>query len=312
MARVLVTGANGFIGAAVCRRLLATGWAVRGAVRGAVRRPEAKLPEGVERALVDSLDGGSDWTGALENCEAVIHCAARVHVLREEAANPLAAFRRVNVEGSAALARQALTAGVKRLIYLSSIGAAQAAAGPGAATPYQQSKLEAEAALQRISAGGPMGLIVLRPPLVYGPAAPGNFTRLARLLARDLPLPLAGIDNRRSLIYLDNLTSAIEAALTADPPPSAPLAVCDGADLSTPDLLRAMGRAMGQRVRLWPCPPALLRLAGTLLNRRTAVTALTESLTIDNRPACEALGWTPPFGVEEALAASLAEEPGTP
>jgi len=308
VARVLVTGANGFIGAAVCRRLLAAGWAVR----GAVRRPEAKLPDGVERAFVDSLDGSTDWTGALENCEAVIHCAARVHVLREEAADPLAAFRRVNVEGSAALARQALTAGVKRLVYLSSIGAVQATEKPDAATPYQLSKLESEAALQTVTAGGPMALIVLRPPLVYGPGAPGNFSRLARLLAKDLPLPLAGIDNRRSLIYLDNLTSAIEAALTADPPPSAPLAICDGADLSTPDLLRAMGRAMGQRVRLWPCPAALLRLAGTLLNRRAAVTALTESLIIDNRAAREALGWTPPFGVEEALAASLAEGPAKP
>ncbi|WP_299395020.1 NAD-dependent epimerase/dehydratase family protein [Pelagibius sp.] len=308
MARVLVTGANGFIAAAVCRRLLAAGWAVR----GTLRRPEVKLPEGVERALVDSLGGSTDWTGALADCQAVIHCAARVHVLREEAADPLSAFRRVNVEGSAALARQALTAGVKRLIYLSSIGAAQASEKPDAATPYQLSKLEAEAALQTVTAGGPMALIVLRPPLVYGPNAPGNFTRLARLLAKGLPLPLAGIANRRSLIYLDNLTSAIEAALAIDPPPAAPLAVCDGADFSTPDLLRAMGHAMGQRVRLWPCPPALLRLAGALLNRRSAITALTESLAIDNRPACEALGWTPPFGVEEALAASLAEGPDRP
>ena len=308
MPRVLVTGANGFIGAALNRHLLAAGWEVR----GAIRRPQAGLPAGVEPVVVGDLDSRTDWTGALAESQAVVHCAARVHVVREGAADPRAAFRRVNVEGSAALARQALGAGVKRLVFLSSIGAAQAAADPAAATPYQQSKLDAEAALQEIAADSPMTLVILRPPLVYGPGAPGNFPRLAKLLARGFPLPLAGIDNRRSLIYLGNLTSAIEAALTADHPPAAPMALCDGVDLSTPALLRAMGRAMGQRVRLWPCPPGLLRFAGALLNRRTAVTALTESLAIDNRPACEALGWTPPFGVDEALAASLAATPQEP
>ena len=185
MTRVLVTGANGFAGAAICRHLLAQGWAVRGSVRSA----GTAVPEGVEKAVTGEIDGATDWTAALEGVDAVVHCAARVHVLHETAEDPLAAFRRVNVAGTRQLARQAVAAGVGHFVFLSSIGAAEAERAPTKANTYQVSKLEAEAALREAAAAGAMKLVMLRPPLIYGPGAPGNFQRLAGWIAAGRPRP---------------------------------------------------------------------------------------------------------------------------
>ena len=304
MSRVLVTGANGFAGAAICRHLLAQGWILRGSVRSAT----AKVPEGVETVVIGDLDDTTEWAAALDGVEAVVHCAARVHVLRETAADPLAAFRRVNVAGSRRLAQQALAAGVRRFVFLSSIGAATAENNPAGAKPYQVSKLEAEAALREVAAAGGMSLVVLRPPLIYGPDAPGNFRRLARLIAAGRPLPLGAIANKRSLLFVGNLAGAVEAALRCGETPAAPLALCDGEDLSTPELARRIGRACGHPVRLVPVPPWLLRLAGRLLGRGAAVEALTGSLTIDNGPVQKGLGWAPAFGVDEGLAVTFRDQ----
>lgn len=305
MARVLVTGANGFAGAAICRHLLAEGWQLR----GAVRRAGATLPDGVEKVVVGEVDGTTDWAPALDGVAGVVHCAARVHVLREAASDPLAAFRRVNVEGSRNLAAQAAAAGVRRFVFLSSIGAAVAEDSPGRANPYQQSKLEAEAALRDLCAGTDMNLVMLRPPLIYGPGAPGNFRRLAGLIAAGRPLPLAAIGNRRSLLYVGNLAGAVGAALRCERSPAAPLALSDGEDLSTPELARRIGRACGRPARLFPLPAALLRLAGRLLGRAAAVEALTGSLTIDNGPIRKSLGWSPAFSVEEGLTMTFRDPP---
>lgn len=310
MARVLVTGANGFAGAAVCRHLLAQGWQLRGALRGA----GAAVPDGVEKTVIGEVDGATDWASALDGVDAVVHCAARVHVLRETASDPLAAFRRVNVEGSRNLAAQAAAAGVQHFVFLSSIGAAVAEAGPAGATPYQpnpyqQSKLEAETALRDICAGSGMILVMLRPPLIYGCGAPGNFRRLAGLVAAGRPLPLASISNRRSLLYVGNLAGAVEAALRCETSPAAPLALSDGEDLSTPELARRIGRACGRPARLLPLPVALLRLAGRLLGRAATVDALTGSLTIDNGPIRKSLGWSPAFSVEEGLIMTFRDPP---
>ena len=298
MARVLVTGANGFAGAAICRHLLARGWSVR----GSVRRVEAAVPAGVEMVVCGPLDGATDWRAALAGVEAVVHCAARVHVLRETEADPFAAFRRVNVEATRHLARQALDAGIDRFVFLSSVGAKVAAADPAGASPYQLSKLEAEQALRAATADSAMRLVMLRPPLIYGPGAAGNFARLTRLIAAGRPLPLAGIANRRSLLFVGNLAGAVEAALACAEPPAAPLELCDGEDVSTAELARRLGRACGRPARLLPCPTALLRLAGRLLGRGAAVEALTGSLTVSNADIAQALGWSPHYSLDEGLA----------
>jgi len=231
-----------------------------------------------------------------------VHCAARVHVLHETAADPLAAFRQVNVAGSRRLAGQAAAAGVRHFVFLSSIGAAEAERDPARANPYQTSKLEAETALREVAGRQGMTLVTLRPPLVYGPGAPGNFRRLARLITAGRPLPLAAIRNRRSLLFVGNLADAVEAALRIDVAPEGPLALCDGEDLSTPELARRLGQACGRPARLFPVPAVLLRLAGHLLGRAAAVEALTGSLTVDNGPIGEVLGWQPAFSVDEGLA----------
>lgn len=298
MARVLVTGANGFAGQAICRHLLARGWAVR----GAVRRDEAGVPPGVQRVVCGPLDGDTDWRAALDGISAVVHCAARVHVLRETTADPLAAFRRVNVAGTRRLAAQAVEAGIGRFIFFSSVGAAVAEADPDRASPYQRSKLEAEQALREAAAGSAMLLVMLRPPLIYGPGAPGNFARLARLVAGGWPLPLAGLTNRRSLLFVGNLAGAVEAALGCSQAPAVPLPLCDGEDVSTAELARRIGRACGRPARLLPCPPGLLRLGGRLLGRTAAVEALAGSLTVSNAEIAGALRWSPAYSLDEGLA----------
>ncbi|MEQ8356249.1 MAG: NAD-dependent epimerase/dehydratase family protein [Kiloniellaceae bacterium] len=309
MPRVLVTGANGFVGAAVCRHLLAQRWQVR----GSLRHDSAVAPEGVEAVVSGPLDGTTDWTSVLTEVNSVVHCAARVHVSRESETDPLAAFSRVNVEGSRRLAEQAAAAGVGCFVYLSSIGAAAAeskpdGAEPDGASPYQKSKLEAEAALRQSVGNSGMVLVMLRPPLIYGPGAPGNFARLVRLVASGLPLPLAGLENRRSLLYLGNLIAAIESALACRTSPAAPLPLADGEDLSTPELTRRIGRACGRPARLFPVPRGLLHLAGRLLGRERAIAALTGSLTIDNSAIHKALGWTPRFSVDEGLAITFQKQ----
>lgn len=304
--RALVTGANGFVGAAVCRHLATRGWSLRGSIRSNT----AALPQAVERLVTGSIDAGTDWRVGLAGVDAVVHCAARVHVVREQAADPLAAFRRTNVEAAAALARQAVAAGVGRIVLVSSIGAAVAESQAGAANPYQKSKREAEIALAEILRGTGTSLVALRPPLIYGPGAPGNIRRLESLIAKGLPLPLASIDNCRSLLYIGNLTSAVEAALSVTEVPASPLALSDGGDLSTPELVRRIAQAAGKNPRLLPFPVGLMKVAGRLLGREAAVTALTSSLTIDNDPIRKALGWCPPFSVDEGLKASFATSAG--
>lgn len=305
MARVLVTGANGFAGAAICRHLLARGWAVR----GSVRRADATVPEGVEQVVSGPLESAIDWRPALSGIDAVVHCAARVHVLRETAADPLAAFRAVNVAASRRLAGQAAAAGVGRFVFLSSVGAQVAEADPARASPYQLSKLEAEQALQEALAGSPALLVMLRPPLIYGPGAPGNFHSLARLVAAGFPLPLRSLANRRSLLFVGNLASAVEAALGCLAAPGAPLPLADGEEVSTAELVRRMARACGRRARLLPCPPGLLRLAGRALGRGAAVEALTGSLTVSNAEIARALDWSPRYSLDEGLALTFRTGP---
>lgn len=301
----LITGANGFAGAAIARHLLAQGWRLR----GSVRHDEAALPPGVDKVVTGAIDGATDWTEALAGVSAVVHCAARVHVLQEHEADPAAAFHRANVAATRHLAEQSRQAGVGHFVFLSSIGAARAESDPSAANAYQRSKLEAEAVLREVAAGSDMVLVMLRPPLIYGPAAPGNFARLARLIAAGRPLPLASLTNRRSQLFVGNLAGAVEAALACPASPPAPLALSDGEDLSTADLARRIGRACGRPARLLPCPPALLRLGGRLLGQGAAVEAMTGSLTTSNTAIERELGWTPAYSLDAGLALTFGDRP---
>ncbi len=237
-----------------------------------------------------------------------MHAAARVHILAERRADPLTAYRRVNTQGSENLGRQAAAAGVRRLVFLSSVAAQRAQqriAEGKAASPYGQSKWEAEAALARVAEETGLEVVCLRPPMVYGPGAPGQFERLLRVLQLGLPLPIASIDNRRSVLYLGNLVDAIELALTHPAAPGGQFGLSDGTPVSTPELVRQVAAALGRPARLWPCPLSFLRLAGRLTGRTTTIESLTRSLVVDDLEIRQRLGWRPHLDLPHALAESL-------
>jgi nucleoside-diphosphate-sugar epimerase len=299
---VLVTGAGGFIGGALCESLAAGGYRVRRAARLA-------QPGGQDAIAVGDIGPATDWRAALEDVRCVVHLAARTHVLRETAADPLAEYRRANVAATARLAEQARAAGVRRLVFMSSIKVNgdstqrpfTEADGPRPEDAYGASKWEAEQALASI-AGGAMELVVLRPPLVYGPRVAGNFRRLLDAVARGVPLPLASVVNRRSLVYVGNLADAVLATLDAPLAAGKTYLVSDGEDVSTPDLVRAVARALGVGARLFPCPVGVLRLAAALTGRRGAAARLTGSLQVDSSAIRRELGWRPSFTLAQGLA----------
>ncbi len=308
--RVLVTGANGFVGRALSRELLRRGRRVRAALRR-----DAGLPDGCEARVVGDLGPDTDWSAALEGVDAVAHLAARVHVMRERAADPLAAFRRTNVEGTLRLARSAAAAGVKKFVFLSSVKVLGEATPDGPFTdsspanprdPYGVSKREAEAGLSELAAGSGMDVAILRPPLVYGPGVKGNFLSLLRLIERGVPLPFAGLRNRRSLLYLGNLVDAIDLCLSHDGAAGRTFLIRDGEDLSSAELVRRLAAALGRRAPLFSLPEGILRLAAGCIGRRAAAQRLLGSLTVDDGRLRRDLGWSPPFAVEAALAETAA------
>ncbi len=303
--RVLVTGANGFVGRNLCRYIAGQGFKVRASLRAKSRTESSNI----ETFVTGDLDASSDWQAALSGIDAVIHCAARVHILEETAADPLEAFRAVNVAGTRNLARQALEAGVKHFIFLSSIGARVAHDTPDA-TPYQISKLEAEQALHEVVGDSGMTLTCLRPPLIYGPDAPGNFALLIKVIERGLPLPLASVRNRRAFLYIGNLCDAVGRCLEQSTGQKRCYEIADGPGISTPGLIRALAAALGRPARLWPCPLWLLRALGTLTGRGAAIERLTGSLELDLAPLKNDLDWTPPFDLDAGLAASFAQTGG--
>ena len=305
-ARLLVTGADGFLGRAVVSRAAADGRAVR----ATTRRASNGWPAGVEALPGHELATDTDWRTALGGVDAVVHCAARVHVMLDTAADPLAAFRLVNTAATLALACQAAEAGVRRLVFISSIGVngAETTNAPFRAddavaphSPYAVSKHEAEEGLRALANSSGMQVVVIRPPLVYGPGAPGNFAQLMRALQRGLPLPLGAVNNRRSFIGLDNLVDLIVTCLDQPAAANQTLLVSDGEDLSTSDLLRRTGRALGRPARLLPVPGALLRTAANLLGKRELGQRLFGSLQVDIAKTRSLLGWTPPVSVDEGL-----------
>lgn len=316
---VLVTGANGFVGRNLCPLLIQRGWQVRAAVRRS-----GQAPAGCAEHLIGDLGPETDWQAALTACDTVVHLSARVHVMRETRDDPLAEFRRANVEGSIALARAAVAAGVKRLLFISTVKVHGEGAGEHAYTeqdtplpedPYGLSKLEAEQALTTLARQTGLELVILRPPLIYGPGVGANFRRLMNISARGLPLPLAAIQNRRSLVFVGNLCDAIAHGLEHPAAVGGTYLVSDDEVVSTPDLFRRMARQAGAPDRLWLLPPVVLRLLGLLTGKSAEISRLTESLEIDSGLIRRQLSWRAPFTLDQGLAltrqADAASSPAT-
>lgn len=304
---VVVTGASGFVGAALCQRLTQGGWGVRGVVR---HPSKTAVVPGCEVVVVGDIDGGVDWSGALDGVGVVVHLAGRVHVEAESAIDPLAEFRRVNTEGTVRLARAAAEAGARRFVYISSIKVngersprapfvAEDKPVPG--EPYAISKWEAEQALFEVAADTGMEVVIIRPPLVYGPGVKANFLRLMQWVDRGIPLPLAGVENRRSLVALDNLVDLIARCVEHHAAAGQVFLVSDGEDLSTPELVRRIAVKMGCPSRLFLFPPALLRLGARIVGGQAVVDRLCGSLQVDIVKTQRLLGWRPPVTVDAAL-----------
>ncbi|HEX5422994.1 MAG TPA: SDR family oxidoreductase [Candidatus Acidoferrales bacterium] len=318
--RVLVTGANGFVGSALCRELMARGFAVHGAVRRVGNSLDRSLrcsphpgplPEG-EGKIVEVGDIGpdTDWSAALDRVDCVVHLAARVHVMKDAAADPLTEFRRTNTAATERLARCAAAAGVKRLVFVSTIKVngeetrnksftESNPARPG--DPYGISKWEAEQALARVAADTGLECVILRPPLVYGPGVKGNFLKLLNAIERGIPLPLAAVANRRSLLYLGNFVDALTLAATHPAAAGKTFLLSDGQDVSSPELVLRLAKEMDAPGRLLHCPRPLLRLGGRMLGKADAVSRLIESLQVDSSAIRRELGWEPPFSLEDGL-----------
>lgn len=307
---VLVTGAQGFVGSALCHRLQQHGLNVRGAVRTGPSQTIA----GIEAIEVGSLSAHTDWADGLQGVNQVIHLAARVHVMQDTTTNPLQAYREVNVDGMANLARQAAAAGVQRFVFVSSIKvngeftwANQPFTVDDAPAPldaYGLSKWEAEQVLRQIAAETGMEVVIIRPPLVYGPGVKGNFASMVQWVRQGVPLPLGAVHNRRSLVALDNLVDFITLCGSPERSPQAAnqtFLVSDGDDVSTTELLRRVAQAYEVPPRLLSVPAGLMRSAARLLGKAAVADRLLGSLQVDASKARELLGWTPPVTMQAQL-----------
>ncbi len=303
--QVLVTGANGFVGRVLCTTLTQHGYAVRGAVRNSAASTQAPC------VVVGEITEQTNWSVALTDVDVVIHLAARAHVMRDTAVDPLAEFRRVNAAGTEHLARCAAASGVKRLVYVSSIKVNgeethggkkfSEADTPAPLDAYGVSKMEAEQGLREIARQTGMEVVIIRPPLVYGPGVKANFAAMMRWLRRGVPLPLGVIHNQRSLVALDNLVDLIVTCITHPAAANQIFLVSDGEDVSTTELLRRMGQALGRPARLVPVPVSWLKLAAALVGKQDVAQRLCGSLQVDIEKTRRLLGWTPPISLDEGL-----------
>ena len=322
--RVMVTGANGFVGRAVCAEAIRRGFRIKGATRSA-----HELPIGAEPAIVGKIDDKTDWTDALRDVDVVIHLAARVHVMKDAAADPLAEFLKVNLLGTANLAYQTARAGVKRLVYVSSIkvngeqtaskptlslhpspikgegkGVFSESDAPDPQDPYAISKLQAEQALQRIAQETGLEVVIVRPPLVYGPGVKGNFISLLAAIDRGMPLPLAGANNARSLVYVGNLVDALIACAEHPAAAGKTYLISDRDAVSTATLIAKIAQSLGRSNRAFYFPRFLIHAAAVLTGRSEQVDRLFGSLLVNDERIRRELGWTPPYTLEQGLHAT--------
>ena len=307
--KVLVTGGSGFVGSALCASLTESGHTVRLAQRSANAKSGA-----LEQAVVGQIDAATDWSVALKDVEVVIHLAARVHVMHDQSVNPLAEFCRVNVDGSLNLAKQAASAGVKRLIYLSSVKVNGDYTLPGhpfkesdVANPqdaYGLSKFYAEQGLLLIAQETGMDVVIIRPPLVYGNGVKANFLAMMSAVKRGIPLPFGAISNLRSFVYIGNLVSFILCCIHHPTAVNQVFLVSDGHDLSTRDLLRLCASSLGVKVRLLLVPQRLIEFCAKLVGKRDVAHRLCASLQVDITKARTLLSWSPPVSIIDGLNAT--------
>lgn len=310
----LITGASGFVGRGVCAEFAQRHYNFRGVGRSICRSSS----EQYELIEVDGIESNTNWSYSLNDVSAVVHLAGRAHIMRDTAADPLAAFRAVNVDGTLNLARQAAASGVKRFVFISSVKVNGETTYPGRAfietdtsapqDAYGVSKHEAEQGLRQIAADTGMEVVIIRAPLVYGPGVKANFAALMRAVQRGWPLPLGAIQNKRSLVALDNLVDMIITCITHPQAANETFLVSDGQDLSTAELVRGMAHAAGVPTRLLPVPVWALRAGARLLGKVDAVERLSGNLQVDISKARELLGWVPPVSVEEGLRRAIGTE----
>lgn len=305
--KVLVTGATGFVGRALIGRLQQSpGFEVY----AVVRRSTTQLRKDVQACEVGDFNERTDFHEVLAGTDIVVHAAARAHVLHDNVSNPLAEYRRINVDVTRNLARQAIESNVKRFVYVSSVGVNGSesvgapfteASPPSPTADYAVSKYEAEQVLQSEFQGKSTELVIIRPPLVYGADAPGNIGRLLRLIASGLPLPLGSVRNKRSLLARENLVDFIVTCIQHPDAAGHVFLVADGEDVSTVDLLRLLAEGMGKRLRLLPVPMSVIKFGATLLGRHYIYQQLCGNLQVDISKARTLLNWSPPVSASDAL-----------
>ncbi|WP_411726812.1 UDP-glucose 4-epimerase family protein [Methyloglobulus sp.] len=307
--KILITGANGFVGKLLCGELFLQGYSVRAGVRS-VNSPI----EAVETVIVGAIDGETDWSNALHKIDVVIHLAARVHIMEDDAVDSLGEYRKVNVEGTLNLAKQAAKRGVTRFIFLSSIkvnGELTELGEPfkeddtlNPQDNYSFSKSEAEKGLFLSAQKTGMEIVVIRPPLVYGPGVKANFASMMKVIQRGIPLPLGAIYNKRSFVYIGNLASLILRCIDHPAAANQVFLVSDGCDISTTELLHACATALGVKTRLLPVPQSWIEHGARLLGKQDVAQRLCGSLQVDITKTRQYLDWIPPIPLAEGLKAA--------
>lgn len=307
--KILVTGANGFVGGALCAELIKQGFTVSAAVRG------KNSVTSCTPIVVGNINGATNWTEALSGVDVVIHLAARVHVMHEVEADPLTEFRQVNVQGTLNLASQAVKAGVKRFIFVSSIkvNGEQTPFGqpftaldtPNPQDAYGISKYEAEQALLALAKETGLEVVIIRPPLIYGAGVKANFASMMRAVQRGIPLPFGAIDNKRSLVYVGNLVSLMIKCIDHPAAVNRVFLVSDDHDVSTTELLQACAVALGVKPKLIPVPQKLIEMAATLIGKKALAQRLCGNLQVDIKHTRRLLGWEPPYAVADGLKATV-------